>query len=857
MLAFVSRGLAAPSVATKPAPAWIVPVTPSGKAPNPKEYADGYYVAFYDKQVNMELRSTYFRTIRQITTESGVQNGSEISVLFDPAYERVDFHSITIWRGDKPIQQMKSTEFKVLPLETDRQRFIYNGSYTASVILKDIRKGDRIEYSYSLTGSNPVFLNKYSGMLSFGVQDYVSHIHYAVIAPQSRKLFFKDFNQPPHKTIRQNGSHTIYEWELKNVKGVPYEEYTPSWFNSDPFVQITEFSSWQEVVDWGLELYQVPPVTGALRSKVDQWIKQSNGSENAYIEEALRFVQDEIRYLGIETGENSHRPHRPEDVFRQRYGDCKDKVLLLCALLRANQIECDPLLVDTYKAHHLSDYLPSPLDFNHVVVRMRTRDENVVYLDATLSLQGGTTSRFYFPPYGKGLLIKPGQKALMDLPFQNEGYLTVNEEFTVPAPSEKTNQAALLVRSIYYGSEADNIRQWMQQRSMAETEESYLNYYRDIYKHAQLESLDTLEYYDQRQANNFSLMERYGIQNIWQYDSTRKKYHFSLLGKGLYDHLVVLPNRPRKSPVALKFPFRMQYTIQLRMPSYLNFQVGQWTVERESYIIRYDSRFSEKDQVWELYYEMNTLKDHVSADHIEQYKQDIERLSQTLEHQVTNTDTSLTQADNVNGWMILFGLLALISSIGFCFWLYRYSPGSPVETDEGLPLGGWLSILGITVLLKPIVLLASLMDPTMLVYFTNAGWNSLAGEPMLKELSFHLLLIIETLVNALLLSVSVLLIVLYFKKRDSFPRLFSIYVVGSLIFLAVDHLLSQSLLASSPSYFTDEELGDLVRQLIYVAIWVPYLFRSERVKQTFIHTYGAISSTDTSMEPDVIKQEAR
>lgn len=401
---------------------------------------------------------------------------------------------------------------------------------------------------------------------------------------------------------------------------------------------------------------------------------------------------------------------------------------------------------------------------------MRTRDEIVVYLDATLSLQGGTTSRFYFPPYGKGLLIKPGQKALMDLPFHNEGYLTINEEFTVPSPTEKVNQATLMVRTIYYGSEADNIRQLMQQRSMAETEENYLNYYRDIYKHAQLESLDTLEYYDQRQANNFSLMERYGIQNIWQYDSTRKKYHFNLLGKSLYDHLVVLPNRARKSPVALKFPFRMQYTIQMRMPSYFNFQVSQWAVERESYIIRCGSRFSEQDQVWELYYEMNTLKDHVPTDQIEQYKQDIERLSESLEYQVNDTDTSLTQASNINGWMILFGLLALVSSIGFCFWLYRYSPGSSVVAGGGIPLGGWLSLLGITVLLKPIVLLASLMDTTMLVYFTSAGWNSLAGEPILKELSFRLLLIIETLVNALLLAVSILLIVLYFKKRDSLDR---------------------------------------------------------------------------------------
>ena len=41
----------------------------------------------------------------------------------------------------------------------------------------------------------------------------------------------------------------------------------------------------------------------------------------------------EIRYYSVSLGESSHRPHTPAEVLRNRYGDCKDKSLLLVTIL--------------------------------------------------------------------------------------------------------------------------------------------------------------------------------------------------------------------------------------------------------------------------------------------------------------------------------------------------------------------------------------------------------------------------------------------------------------------------------------------------------------------------------------------
>ena len=297
----VTRTFAIPSIRISPAPSWVVPVVPGGKAPSSKEFSGGYYLSFSDTQVNLDKKATYQRFIRQIDSESGIQNGSEFSVTFDPMYENVTFHNIIVWRNGQAIPQLNLSNFNILPIETDRQRFIYNGYYSASVILKDIRKGDRIEVSFSRTGWNPVFQNKYSRNLSFYSYDYTSHIHYAVIAKKGREIFFKDFNKPPLKTVKTTQEGDVHEWDLKNVRNIPYDDNVPIWYEKQPFVQVTEYKSWNEVVDWGLNFYQTPAVTGALKEKVDEWKKSSN-SKVQFIEKAVRFVQDEIRYLGIETG---------------------------------------------------------------------------------------------------------------------------------------------------------------------------------------------------------------------------------------------------------------------------------------------------------------------------------------------------------------------------------------------------------------------------------------------------------------------------------------------------------------------------------------------------------------------------
>ena len=61
------------------------------------------------------------------------------------------------------------------------------------------------------------------------------------------------------------------------------------------------------------------------------------------------FVQQQIRYFVVEMGVGGYQPHPAQDIFRGRYGDCKDKATLLSAMLSSVGIHSALLMVDTHR----------------------------------------------------------------------------------------------------------------------------------------------------------------------------------------------------------------------------------------------------------------------------------------------------------------------------------------------------------------------------------------------------------------------------------------------------------------------------------------------------------------------------
>src|SRR5262249_4625022 len=139
------------------------------------------------------------------------------------------------------------------------------------------------------------------------------------------------------------------------------------------------------------------------------------GSKSEAAERATRFVQDEVRYLGFELGDASVRPSVPDLVATRRFGDCKDKALLLVTLLHQLDVDAVPVLVSMGGGASLKERLPSAPAFNHVIVRAPLEGRSV-WIDATGSYERGPFLERPAPPFVMGLPVAAGVVDLEPIP---------------------------------------------------------------------------------------------------------------------------------------------------------------------------------------------------------------------------------------------------------------------------------------------------------------------------------------------------------------------------------------------------------------------------------------------------------
>jgi hypothetical protein len=384
------------------------------RQPSPEEISDGYYYELQDQQTNL-LRSTeYTHFIKHIMNASGVQGESEVSVTFSPQFQQVVFHRICILRDGATLDQLQPSRIKVVQEETDAGDFQYNGLQRAFLTLADVRKGDRIEVAYSIVGFNPVFGKKFATQRYFTRSTAVCNYFRTLISSADRPLYIITRNEAPAPEKQRDRNTLIYRWI--NPPLVAGDEGTdvPSWYSTLPFVCITEYKDWHEVVDWGLNTFNHYQFTlpAALLRKISEWQKTAAGNKDIFANLATRFVQNDIRYLGLEIGENTHRPHPPAEIFSGRFGDCKDKALLLAVILQHEGIPAYATLINTAEGRNLPNVAPSPRLFDHTIVAIQRTGGGWLYIDPTMSGQRGELSDLYIPDYGYTLVLRDGEDSL-------------------------------------------------------------------------------------------------------------------------------------------------------------------------------------------------------------------------------------------------------------------------------------------------------------------------------------------------------------------------------------------------------------------------------------------------------------
>jgi hypothetical protein len=648
-------------------PAWITKNnTDYSRTSLDKDAGDGYIIISNEVQVSLSQQSRYIRSIKKIISGAGVQNGSQVSASFDPSYEQLIFHSISITRDGKSINKLQLSNIKTVHQEKELTNFIYNGSIDAVLILEDVRKGDIIEYSYTIKGFNPIFKNKFTDIISleFGLPVY--NIYYKLLVPPGRKINIKNLNQNIQPVLSTVNGEQVYEWRKSNIAALHIQDYTPSWYDPYASVLLSEFNSWKEVNDWAVELFPLKKELSAGLQKKIELIKTTNATDTDRVKAVLKFVQDDIRYMGIEMGENSHRPANPSKVFAQRFGDCKEKSFLFCCMLNAMNITAAPVLISTSSKKSLYTLLPAPTSFDHVTVRVKL-DDAYYYFDPTISFQRGGIKRIFYPDYQAGLVITDTTTALSTISNKNVSTEIIKEHFKV---NSMAGAGVLTVTTSYEGTYADNIRDGFNNSGTTELMTGYQKFYAAYFEDIKA---DSLTYTDDDNTGIFSTFEYYTIPDFWKVDKKDiKKFNFSAF---IINDIIRKPKeKDRKMPFSLPYPAVYQENVVIDLPD-------TWSVEESEDHIKnanfaYNKKFYCIGSHVYLDADFENYKDHAIADETAAYFKDLNEYEESYSYDLTydpnNKTTNEVKKDTGKSASDIISILIVLGLIiGGITWFAR------------------------------------------------------------------------------------------------------------------------------------------------------------------------------------------
>jgi hypothetical protein len=132
--------------------------------------------------------------------------------------------------------------------------------------------------------------------------------------------------------------------------------------------------SWRDVGAWYHDLSRTRRASGPpIHAKVQELSAEAT-TPMGKIAALARFAQREIRYVAIEIGIGGYQPHAAQDVFANRYGDCKDKATLLAAMLSEIGVESHYVLIHNRRGV-VAPQAPSAYSFNHAMLAIRLPTE--------------------------------------------------------------------------------------------------------------------------------------------------------------------------------------------------------------------------------------------------------------------------------------------------------------------------------------------------------------------------------------------------------------------------------------------------------------------------------------------------
>mgnify|MGYP000952680824 CR=1 FL=1 len=317
----------------------------------------------------------------KVLTDAGAKRFAEERIYYYADEQRATIRTARVIHADGSEKQADLLPEQTVPI-SERKVAVRQIRFPA------LAAGDVFELEYRIDDLEQSFFGRYFGDVFHFRQDLpVALARYVLIAPAGLELHFRPVRCELAPEIRQDQEEgaTVYTWTMRDLPRIESEPLMPPVTELSPAVEVSTYKDWADFGKWYWGLVRKQHEAGPEVARLSKELCAGAATEMDKIRAVYNHVVTDIRYVAWEFGVHGFKPYRAEQIVARKFGDCKDKATLICALLAEQGIAAHPVLIRAEPLRERQDLgLPLISLFNHCIAWLpATKDRPELWLDGT------------------------------------------------------------------------------------------------------------------------------------------------------------------------------------------------------------------------------------------------------------------------------------------------------------------------------------------------------------------------------------------------------------------------------------------------------------------------------------------
>jgi transglutaminase-like putative cysteine protease len=236
---------------------------------------------------------------------------------------------------------------------------------TLTIIFPNVEVGDQVVLIMLRQQTVPWFAGQFTAAFAFSRAIVTRDAEISMTAPAALHLNI-DAKGMQGGIPETFADKLRWTWRYASDAPITLEPDAVIEADDEPHLMISSFSGFEGVARaYADRIRDKADVTTGIQSLADNLTQGvSDKREQARI--LYEWVSSHIAYVAVVLGAGGFTPHPASQVLETKYGDCKDHVMLLQALLSAKDIDSSPVLINALQTYKLSQ-VASPFVFNHLI----------------------------------------------------------------------------------------------------------------------------------------------------------------------------------------------------------------------------------------------------------------------------------------------------------------------------------------------------------------------------------------------------------------------------------------------------------------------------------------------------------